>query len=133
MFTEFFLAKRYIKPRRNAVSLITVTSILGVTLGVAVLIIVLAVMTGFTDLMKSKLVETQAHFQISKYRYAMENTNEVMAAIKEAGAYGAPVIQSPVLVQYRKNRLDAKCFVLGVGPEKLDKYFSNEQYLNNSL
>ena len=130
MFTEFFLAKRYIKPRRNAVSLITVTSILGVTLGVAVLIIVLAVMTGFTDLMKSKLMETQAHFQISKYRYAMASTTEVMNAIKDSGASGAPVIQSPVLVQYRKNRLDAKCFVLGVGPEKLDKHLSFKNYLH---
>ena len=52
MLTELFLAGRYLKPRRSAVSLITVLSILGVTLGVAVLIVVLAVMTGFTDLMK---------------------------------------------------------------------------------
>ena len=64
MLTELFLAGRYLKPRRSAVSLITVLSILGVTLGVAVLIVVLAVMTGFTDLMKEKLIETQAHFQV---------------------------------------------------------------------
>ena len=48
MFYEFFLAARYLKPRRNAVSLITLTSILGVTLGVTVLIVVMAVMSGFT-------------------------------------------------------------------------------------
>ncbi len=35
MRTELFLAWRYLKPKRNAVSLITVSSILGVTLGVA--------------------------------------------------------------------------------------------------
>ena len=64
MLTELFLAGRYLKPRRSAVSLITVLSILGVTLGVAVLIVVLAVMTGFTDLMKEKLIETQEHFQV---------------------------------------------------------------------
>ena len=64
MIQELFLALRYLKPRRNAVSLITLTSILGVTLGVAVLIIVMAVMTGFTAEMKNKLIETQAHFQI---------------------------------------------------------------------
>jgi len=43
MLTELFLAGRYLKPRRSAVSLITVLSILGVTLGVAVLIVVLLV------------------------------------------------------------------------------------------
>ena len=68
MLTELFLAGRYLIPRRSAVSLITVTSILGVTLGVTVLMVVLAVMTGFTDLMKTKLVETQAHYQIRHRR-----------------------------------------------------------------
>ena len=37
MLTELFLAGRYLKPKRNAVSLITLSSVLGVTLGVAVL------------------------------------------------------------------------------------------------
>ena len=64
MRTSLFLAGKYLRPRRNAVSVITVISVIGVTLGVAVLIIVLAVMTGFTDLMKSKLLATQAHFHI---------------------------------------------------------------------
>ena len=56
MKNALFLARKFLKPRRNMVSLITITSILGVTLGVAVLMIVLAVMTGFTDLMKQKLI-----------------------------------------------------------------------------
>ena len=56
MRTELFLTGRYLRPKRSAVSLITVLSILGVTLGVAVLMIVVAVMTGFTDLMKQKLI-----------------------------------------------------------------------------
>ena len=64
MRTELFLALRHLRPRRSAVSLITVTSLVGVILGVTVLMVVLAVMTGFTERMKQKLVETQAHFQI---------------------------------------------------------------------
>ena len=64
MRVELFLAGRYLRPRRSMVSLITFSSLLGVTLGVAVLLIVLAVMTGFTDQMKKKLIETQAHFQV---------------------------------------------------------------------
>ena len=56
MRSALFLAWKFLKPKRSIVSLITVTSILGVTLGVAVLMIVLAVMTGFTDLMKQKLI-----------------------------------------------------------------------------
>ena len=53
MSTSLLLALKYLKLRRSAVSVITLISVLGVLLGVAVLIIVLAVMTGFTDLMKN--------------------------------------------------------------------------------
>ena len=80
---ELFLALRYLKPRRNAVSLITLTSILGVSLGVAVLIIVMAVMTGFTGEMKNKLIETQAHFQIRNANNTGIKQAEVKSIIKK--------------------------------------------------
>ena len=50
--TELFLAWRYFKPKRSAVSVITLLSVIGVALGVCVLIVVIAVMTGFTDHLK---------------------------------------------------------------------------------
>ena len=102
MLTELFLAGRYLIPRRSAVSLITVTSILGVTLGVTVLMVVLAVMTGFTDLMKTKLVETQAHYQIRHRRYAINDPQSILDVVKAAGGKAASVIQSSILVQYGK-------------------------------
>ena len=49
MSADFFLAWKYFKPKRSAVSVITLISVIGVALGVGVLIVVLAVMTGFTD------------------------------------------------------------------------------------
>jgi len=119
MLTELFLAGKYLKPGRNAVSLITLTSVLGVTLGVAVLIVVLAVMTGFTDLMKSKLIETQAHFQIRNPRYVMGDPSYAIAQVKRLGAEAAPVIQGPVLVQYGRRKLDTQVVVLAADPEAL--------------
>ena len=41
---ELALALRYLRPKRTFVSVITLISIIGVTLGVAVLIIVMSVM-----------------------------------------------------------------------------------------
>lgn len=114
MLTELFLAGRYLRPRRNAVSLITLTSIIGVMLGVTVLMVVLAVMTGFTDLMKAKLIETQAHFQVRLPGYAMSSSAFPEQVLKELGVAAAPVIQGPVLVQYARNQLDPQVVVLGV-------------------
>lgn len=121
MRTELFLAGRYLRPKRSAVSLITLLSILGVTLGVAVLMVVVAVMTGFTDLMKEKLVETQAHFQIHgpRGRYLSE-PDSIVRAVEEAGGNAAAVIQSPVLVQHGRS-LDTQVVLFGASPEALEK------------
>ncbi len=119
MLTEFFLAGRYLRPNRSAVSLITLSSIVGVTLGVAVLMVVLAVMTGFTDLMKQKLVETQAHFQVrDRWNRMISDPTDVVEAVKAAGGAASPVIQGPVLVQNGR-QLDTQTLIFGTDAESL--------------
>jgi len=58
------LALRYLRPKRTFVSVITVISILGVTLGVAVLIIVISVMSGFDAELRSKVLGFNAHIKV---------------------------------------------------------------------
>ena len=52
---EWMLALRYLRPKRKLVSVITLISVLGVMLGVAVLVIVIAVMSGFDRELRHKL------------------------------------------------------------------------------
>ena len=119
-----FLAWKFLKPRRSVVSVITLTSILGVTLGVAVLMIVLAVMTGFTDLMKQKLIETQAHFQVHNPYGIIYNSDYLVKKITSAGAQASAVVQSPVLVQHSSRQLDTRVVMFGADQEALKKYLS---------
>ncbi len=60
---ELFLALRYLRPRRTFVSVITVISVLGVSLGVAVLIVVIAVMAGFHDQIKKLAMGYETHIE----------------------------------------------------------------------
>ena len=53
---ELLLALRYLRPKRTFVSVITLISVLGVTLGVAVLIIVISVMSGFDRQLRDKIL-----------------------------------------------------------------------------
>ena len=134
MKSELFLAWKFLKPRRNVVSLITLTSILGVTLGVAVLMIVLAVMTGFTGEMKKKLIETQAHFQIRNANGIAMSQLEVKSVLHElesCNSSGAPVIQSPVLVQFGplNRRLDSQVVMFAAPPEELKKHLHLDSYI----
>ena len=62
---SLFLALKYLKPKRTFLSVVTVLSTLGVLLGVAVLIIVLSVMTGFDEMWRDKILDFNAHVTVS--------------------------------------------------------------------
>ncbi|MBE6388585.1 MAG: ABC transporter permease [Lentisphaerae bacterium] len=139
MFYELFLAARYLKPRRNAVSLITLTSILGVTLGVMVLMVVMAVMSGFTEEMKNKLIETQSHFQIRNPRGVLSarDVATVDRILQKHNSSGTPVIQSPVLVQYgttnafgqTSQHLDTRSVIFAASEDELIKHLNLDKYI----
>jgi lipoprotein-releasing system permease protein len=61
---ELLLALRYLRPKRTFVSIITLISILGVALGVAVLMIVISVMSGFDHDLREKILGFNAHLKV---------------------------------------------------------------------
>ncbi len=58
---SWFLALRYLKPKRTAFSVITILSILGVMLGVGTLIVVIGVMSGFDRQIKEGFLKIEPH------------------------------------------------------------------------
>ena len=67
MAYEFFISKRYLKAKRKQVfvSIITLISILGIFLGVAALIIVLAAMNGFEEDLRTKILGIKSHIELT--------------------------------------------------------------------
>ncbi len=63
---ELFIALRYLFTRKHHsfISIISVVSVLGVALGVAALIIVLGVMTGFSNELRDKILGVNAHVMV---------------------------------------------------------------------
>ena len=59
-----FLAVKYLKPKRSVASVITCVSVLGVMLGVAAVVIVRSVMTGFGDIWESKILDFKPHVSL---------------------------------------------------------------------
>ncbi len=62
---SLFLSLRYLKPKRTFVSIITVLSVLGVAFGIASLIVVIAVMSGFDRELRSHLVGFEPHLRVA--------------------------------------------------------------------
>ncbi len=63
---ELFIGRRYLRAKRKQsfISLITVISVGGVAIGVAALIIVISVMTGFKDDLQNKILGAHAHLVV---------------------------------------------------------------------
>src|SRR5437870_3762608 len=68
MSFESFIAWKHMTHRRKTgfISLISLISVAGVSVGVMALIVVLAVMSGFDRELKSKIVNVQPHLRIEK-------------------------------------------------------------------
>jgi lipoprotein-releasing system permease protein len=100
---EAVLALRYLRPRRTFVSVITLISVVGVLLGVAVLIVVIAVMSGFDQEWRDRILGFKAH--ISVYAADPEEPlldyGRVMQAVaKNPNVTGvSPFIRGQVLVK----------------------------------
>lgn len=98
---SFSMAMKYLKPKRSLVSVVTVISMVGVALGVAVLIIVLSVMTGFDEVWRERILGFNAHINLLPASGRVE-TWEPLCAEAEAveGVEGAaPLIDGLVLMQ----------------------------------
>ena len=112
---SLFLALRYLKPKRTFLSTITLISILGVTLGIMVLILVISVMTGFEQELRRKVIGFDAHIVVTSGGVLEDWEKTRGICLKSNGVTAAaPFVQGPVIVEYQNRRLAPK--IRGVDP-----------------
>jgi lipoprotein-releasing system permease protein len=80
---EWFISLRYLKARRRQgfISLISLISVAGVTVGVMALIVVLAVMTGFTDSLREKILGINSHIVIQRLGRGITDYQELSSTV----------------------------------------------------
>lgn len=81
---ELFIGLRYLKAKRKQtfISIITFISMAGVMVGVMALVIVLSVMAGFQEDLRSKILGTTSHILVMKFGKGMENADDVVNKVK---------------------------------------------------
>ena len=113
---SLFLALRYLQPKRTFVSIITVLSVLGVALGIACLMVVIAVMTGFDRELREKIVGFEPHLQVS-VGGMLENWDELQPHLEKdfPGIEAvSPFIMAPALLEFQENYIPVQ--MRGVQP-----------------
>jgi lipoprotein-releasing system permease protein len=100
---EWFLSLRYLvaKRRQTFISIISVICVSGVALGVAVIMVVLSVMNGFSRTWEEKIVGNRAHFVVQSRLGPFEDYERVRDAVREVdGVTGAtPFLVSDAILR----------------------------------
>ena len=107
---SLFLALRYLKPKRTFVSVITLISVAGVMIGVAALIVVLAVMTGFDQELRRKVLGFEAHLVVGSREGVMRDWEPVREQLDHTQGIQAtaPFVMGPVLLEFENQFMAGK-------------------------
>jgi len=128
---ELFIARRYLtKGRRHSfISVISMVSIIGITIGVAALVIALSLINGFQEDIRDRILSSSAHLMITpRFSEGIENYQEIEKTLREKIPEilkTVPVVYGTVLVKGEER--DAKGAVLrGIPLQDPDR----EEWLN---
>ena len=106
MSYELFIGLRYLRAKRKQtfISVNTFISIAGIFLGVAALIVVLAVMNGFETELRNKILGINSHIVLMKYTGSMDNYEELAETVKTIDGVVAstPFIYGQAMVKHRE-------------------------------
>lgn len=132
MKTELFISWRYLMTKRKEkfLSLISVISISGIAIGVAALIVVIGVMTGFDKDLRDKIIGNYAHITVTGFN-AIDN-NAYESILKKISGHPhikgiSPYVQGQVLVKEAGRYLAVG--LKGIDPDKESEVTRLKEYL----
>jgi len=120
---ELFVGLRYTRAKRrnHFISFISLTSMIGIGLGVAALIVVLSVMNGFQEELRSRILGVASHLQITGANSVLDEWPRVVTEVKNEPHVqaAAPYIMAQGMLSYGQAVNGA--IIRGVLPTDEDK------------
>lgn len=124
---------RYLRAKRSEafISLITVISIVGVMIGVMTLNIVLAVMTGFEEDLRDRILGFNPHIVLVSYAGTITHPEEVVRTVRATPgvAAAAPLVYSQVMVS--SGQSVSGVVVRGVPPDQEEAVIDLKAHLTS--
>lgn len=128
---ELFIGMRYLQARRREtfISLITIISVLGVMIAVMTLNVVMAVMSGFEETLRDRLLGINAHIAIVRSGEPMQDYEEVIEQVKSDSdvVAASPTIYGQVMLT-SGSRVSG-VVVRGVDPDRVNNVVNIQKYL----
>ena len=103
---EWMIGTRHLRSthRRGFVSFVALISVMGLTLGVATLVVVLSVMNGFERELRTRILSVSSHAMLMGIHGTIDDWQDVQQAVQRAPGViaAAPYIEAQALVANRK-------------------------------
>jgi lipoprotein-releasing system permease protein len=133
---EWFIASRYLKSRRKQafISIISIISVSGVTLGIAAVIIVVSTLEGFGHEIKEKFLVNEAHITVQSARGHFPNYQEKIEQIQriEGVVAASPVILKALAIQTQGSEsLETVIPVKGIDLQQEDRVTGFSDFVAN--
>ena len=131
---ESFIGRRYLRAKQKQafISLITILSIAGVAVGVMALIVVIAVMTGFEAVLKSRILGGQSQVMLMRRGDTFSDYRRVLQEVEKIDGVEAatPFILSQILLRAKQGTTGA--VLRGIDPASAGLVIETLQQVNLS-
>jgi lipoprotein-releasing system permease protein len=118
---EWMIALRYLRPKRKEafVSVISIISLVGIALGVATLIVVMAVMNGFRHDLLARFLGFQGHMTVQNYYGGLDNYDALAGRLRTVPGvqHVSPIISGQVMGSANNTTLGV--YVRGIRAEDI--------------
>jgi lipoprotein-releasing system permease protein len=129
---EWFVCLRYLKAKRkhNFISLISIISVAGVAIGVMALIVVLSVMTGFSDELRDKILGINSHIIVQGVDRRINDYADIQKRLEAMPDIVAttPYLFSQTMIT--SGEAGTGAILRGIDPKSADRVLDLERHLS---
>ena len=106
-YLSFFMAYKYLRSKKNSrfTAIISKSSIIGIALGIAAIVVVMSIMNGFHSEMRDKILSMVSHVIITEKNYTLENWQQLKKEIdqNELVIGSAPYVEGQAMFSHNGN------------------------------
>ena len=106
-YVSFYIAYKFLRSKKNSrfTSIISKSSVIGISLGIAAIIVVMSIMNGFHSEMRNKILSMVSHVIITEENYTLKKWEELKYKIDKNRLVSgsAPYVEGQAMISFGNN------------------------------
>ena len=106
-FISFYIAYKYLRSKKSSrfTSIISKSSVIGISLGIAAIIVVMSIMNGFHSEMRDKILSMVSHVIVTEKNYTLKNWDKLKFKIDKniLVLNSAPYVEGQAMISFGGN------------------------------